>query len=133
MGTKILVFLNICYFLISWRFRFKAERSRRSYQYLVCHVWYYIFHKIICHMEKIKIKTIQGVQIMQAPYETCTLPHYGLWHPANKMTKITNFDSSCPIGLKIGQRWGFLPEITHTNFSSLAWMVNKLLTCASTH
>ena len=42
--------------------------------------------------------------------------HYGLWHPANKMTKITNFACSGPIGLKIGQRCGFLPEITHTKF-----------------
>ena len=32
--------------------------------------------------------------------------HYGLWHPANKITKITNFASSGPNGLKIGQRCG---------------------------
>ena len=43
-------------------------------------------------------------------------PHYGLWHPANKMTKITNFASIGPIELKIGQRSRFLPEITHTKF-----------------
>ena len=32
------------------------------------------------------------------------------------IAKITNFASSGPIGLKIGQRCGFLPEITHNKF-----------------
>ena len=39
-----------------------------------------------------------------------------VWLCANKMTKITNFASSGPIGLKIGQRCGYPPEITHTKF-----------------
>ena len=42
--------------------------------------------------------------------------HYGQWHPAKQMTKITNFASNGQIGLKIGQRCGFLPEITHRKF-----------------
>ena len=58
--------------------------------------------------------------------------HYGLRHPANKMTKLINYASSGPIGLKIGQRCGFLQEITHKNVSSLAWLVKKLLMYAST-
>ena len=37
--------------------------------------------------------------------------HYWLWNSANK---IANFASSGPIGLKIGQRCGFLLEIAHT-------------------
>ena len=45
--------------------------------------------------------------------------HYRLWHPANKMTKTTNFASSGPIGLKIGQRCWFHREITHTRFLAL--------------
>ena len=51
--------------------------------------------------------------------------HYGLCHPANKITKITNFACSGPIGSKIGQRCGFLPEITNTKFELWVWMVNK--------
>ena len=39
--------------------------------------------------------------------------HYGLGHPANKMTKLINYASSGPIGLKIGQRCRFLQEIAH--------------------
>ena len=47
--------------------------------------------------------------------------HYGLLEDANKSTKITNFASSGPIGLTIGQRCG-------KNFSSLALMGEQLLT-----
>ena len=42
--------------------------------------------------------------------------HYGRWQDANKMTKIINFDPIGPIRLKIGQRCGFPPEITHNKF-----------------
>ena len=40
--------------------------------------------------------------------------HYGLWHPANKVSKMTNSSSSGPIWLKIRQRCWFPAEITHT-------------------
>ena len=41
---------------------------------------------------------------------------WGVGGGAHKMTKITNFSFSGPIGMKIGQRCGFLPEIKHTQF-----------------
>ena len=44
---------------------------------------------------------------------------------ANRMTKITNFAPSGPIGLKIGQRCGFLPEITYTKFQLSDNLINK--------
>ena len=54
-------------------------------------------------------------------------PHIGQWHPANERTKIGNSASCCPIRLKFGKRWGFLPEITHTKVQLSSWNHWKII------